>query len=318
MSSAPAAHPIRGSWMRLAGTILALVLLIYLFSRQGWEEIWGAMRQIPWLHLLIALGLTFVSRFAVATRWHLLLRAAKLPVTLGDSIRLTFAGLFASNFLPTTIGGDVVRLAGAIQLKWDAAVSAASLVVDRLVGMAGMAMALPFGVPRFLEIFAPAGAGAAMGTPLAAGWLGWLPQSWRERMLRALKRLGAALAAWLGKPRSLILSLAFTWVHMFCLYGSIYVLLNGMQEKMSFWLIAGLWSAVYFFTLLPISINGYGLQEISIAFTFTRVGGISEPAALTLAVLLRTITLIASLPGAAFVPGIMAAERQAQASQEQA
>jgi hypothetical protein len=71
-----------------------------------------------------------------------------------------------------------------------------------------------------------------------------------------------------------------------------------------------LWSLVYFITLLPFSINGYGLQEVSLAFIFTRLGGLSSPTALTLAILVRTITMIASLPGALFVPGIMAARSE--------
>ncbi len=296
--------------LRLAGTVIALGLLIYLLSQQGWGEIWSALLQIPAWYLLAALGFTLISRFAVSARWHILLRSAKLGTSFYDSTRLTFAGLFASNFLPTTIGGDVVRLAGSIQLKYDAAVSAASLVVDRLIGMAGMAAAIPFGLPSFLKVFAAPSATGSFAAPLAL--FTWLPVSWQERLQRAWQRLKDALQAWVGQPRALLLSFAFTWVHMLCIYASVALLLNGMGERMSFWLIAGLWSVVYFFTLLPVSINGYGLQEISIAFTFTRVGGISEPSALTLALLLRTLTMIASLPGAAFVPGILAAGRPAQ------
>ncbi len=72
-------------------------------------------------------------------------------ISFRQSLRITFAGLFASNFLPTTIGGDVVRLAGAIQYELDAATSTASLVVDRLVGMAGMAMMVPFSLPSLMS-----------------------------------------------------------------------------------------------------------------------------------------------------------------------
>ncbi len=74
-----------------------------------------------------------------------------MKIPFRQSLRITFAGLFASNFLPTTIGGDVVRLAGAIQYRLDAATSTASLVVDRLVGMAGMAMMVPFSLPSLLS-----------------------------------------------------------------------------------------------------------------------------------------------------------------------
>lgn len=296
----------RAGLLRLIGTVIASGLLVYLLSQQGWKDIWNALQQIPAWYLLAVLGFTLVSRFAVSARWHVLLRSAKLQTTYYDSARITFAGLFASNFLPTTIGGDVIRLAGAIQLKYDAAISAASLVVDRLIGMAGMAAAIPFGLPRFLDFFtAPGTSGSA-----AATFLPWLPSSWQDRLHSVWKRLVDALRAWAGQPGALLLAFAFTWVHMLCIYASIALLLNGMGEWMSMWLIAGLWSMVYFFTLLPVSINGYGLQEISIAFAFTQVGGISEPSALTLALLLRTLTMVASLPGAAFVPGILAAEQK--------
>jgi len=66
-----------------------------------------------------------------------------LQISLAETLRLTFAGLFANNFLPSTVGGDVVRLAGAMQARYDSAISAASLVIDRLVGMAGMTLFLP-------------------------------------------------------------------------------------------------------------------------------------------------------------------------------
>ncbi len=86
-------------------------------------------------------------------RWHVLMSSAGTGITIRQSMRLTFAMLFASNFLPTTIGGDVVRLAGAIRLGFDQAISVASLVVDRLIGMAGMAMGLIFAIPSYVYVY---------------------------------------------------------------------------------------------------------------------------------------------------------------------
>src|SRR4030066_1003485 len=136
---------------RLFGTLLAAVLLVYLLRQQGWGEIVAAIQHIPIWRLLLAMGLMMVSRFAVAGRWHVLLRSAGVWIAMGETLRVTFAGLFSTNFLPTTVGGDVVRLAGAMQLKFDMAICAASLIVDRLLGMAGMAIVVPFGLPSFLE-----------------------------------------------------------------------------------------------------------------------------------------------------------------------
>jgi hypothetical protein len=303
-------------WIRLAGTLLTLALLVYLLKEQGWSGILLAMTKISLWQFSLALALQLLSRLAICGRWHVLLRGAKLPVSFAQSSRLTFAGLFATNFLPTTIGGDVVRLAGAIQLRFDSAVSAASLVADRLVGMAGMAMALPFGLPAFSAALQPS---AAENITLAATALsrrerfGITAKKWRGRLTGFLQRMFQSLGLWISHPRSLFQALGFTWLHMLCLFASIWLLLNAMGETVSFWLIAGMWSAVYFITLIPISINAYGLQELSLAFIFSQVGGVSPSSALSVAILIRTLFMLASLPGAIFVPGIMAARSSASA-----
>lgn len=317
MTSRLSASSNRAFLLRLGGTLLTLLLLIYLLSRQGWGEIGEAIRQIPLWRFGLALALMMVSRLAVSGRWHVLLRAVELDISAGQTIRLTFAGLFASNFLPTTIGGDVIRLAGAMQLKFDGAICAASLVVDRLVGMAGMAMALPFGIPIFLAGKFMGGSSplsshlmlmSGMAFPTAGQWYRRI----QERIKNLLQRLIRAISRWIKQPGALLFALALSWVHMICLFGSILILLDGMGETISFWTIAGLWSVVYFVTLVPISINGYGLQEVSMAFLFTNVGGVSHQSGLTIAILIRTITMLASLPGAAFVPGIMAGRNESR------
>lgn len=297
-------------WLRLAGTLLTLALLIYLLKEQGWNEILLALRKITLWQFLLALSLQLLSRLAISARWHVLLRGAKLPVSFTQSIRITFAGLFATNFLPTTIGGDVIRLAGAIQLRFDSAVSAASLVADRLVGMAGMAMALPFGIPAFSAVLNQS---TLEHIPLAATALtrrerfGLTAKKWQNRLVRFAQRMLQSLQLWISHPRSLFQALGFTWMHQIFLFTSIWMLLNAMGEPVSFWLIAGMWSAVYFITLIPISINAYGVQELSLAFIFSQVGGVSSSSALSMAILIRTLFMLASLPGAIFVPGIMAA-----------
>jgi hypothetical protein len=47
-------------------------------------------------------------------------------------------------------------------------------------------------------------------------------------------------------------------------------------------------------------------QEISMAFIYSEVGGIPLQTGLTVSILFRTLMLLGSLPGAVFVPGIVA------------
>lgn len=292
--------PARFPWLRWTGTILGIALLIYLLN-QHWSEIIAAVGQIAWWRFALAVILMVISRFAVAGRWHVLMHAAGTGITPRQSIRLTFAMFFSSNFLPTTIGGDVVRLAGAIRLGFDQAISLASLVADRLVGMAGMIMALPFGIPAYIQYL-----GSLSGKSLAA--ITWLQPFW-QKFQRFLRETLQALQVWLKRPRSLLGALGFTWIHMLCTFGMITILLGGMGENISFWRVMGLWSATYFVTLLPISINGMGVQELAVTFFFVAIGGISQPSGLTLALLTRIVPMVVSLPGALFVPDILAGRK---------
>ncbi len=285
---------------------MALALLVYLLTNQGWEEIGVAIRQIEGWRFVVALFLVGISRLAVAWRWQILNQSAGMGITTMQSIQITFAGLFAANFLPTTIGGDVVRLAWVIRLGCDRAVSLASLVADRLVGMAGMAMALPFGLPGYMEYFKTTNQPVATPRSMVLAWIRPL----QKKFTAYTHRLLGAMQIWLRQPRALLASLTFTWVHMLCTFGMVWLLLGGMGERISFWLVMGLWSATYFVTLLPISVNGMGVQELAMSFFYTTIGGISTANGLTLALLMRLIQMLASLPGALFLPEILAGRHQ--------
>jgi len=280
---------------QLAGTLLAVVLLVVLLKDEEWGDILHAFRTIKISDLLWVTFLFLISRLSMAMRWHVLLRSGGIDMHVKDSISLNFTGLFASNFLPSTIGGDVVKLAGAMQMGYDRAVCLASIAADRLVGVTGMIMVLPIGLSHSWGL---------LGTNAIASFS---TVAWFKRPIAFLKRTFFVFNLWLKKPVSLLESLAFTWVHMLCLFGSIYIFADDLGNHVSFWLVAGLWSLTYFITLVPISINGYGLQELSFTFFMSNVAGLTPAVSLSVAILIRAYFILSSLPGAFFLPSIMSA-----------
>lgn len=311
MKTQASEKPNKVFWLKLAGTLLTAALLLWLISQKGEEVVSTFLLISPW-RLALALLLTFGSRLAVAMRWYVLLRAVDSRITLGQSLRLTFAGFFASNYLPTTVGGDVVRLAGAVQSGFNGPMSVASLVVDRLVGMAGMVTALPVGLVRFfnsgLTLFGASLPGFSLSFG-AAALPAWAQKGW-DFAQRQIRRFFSAFAHWSKHPQTLLLSYGFTLLYMVFKFTSIWLVLEGTGQPMDWLAIAGVWSLVYFVTLLPVSINGYGLQEVSVTFLYSNLGGISQEASMAVALLVRTMEMLASLPGALFVPGIIAAQKQ--------
>jgi uncharacterized membrane protein YbhN (UPF0104 family) len=286
--------------MQIAGTPLAIGLLVLLLHRQGWEEIAKGLRQISLWELAASVALMLLSRLFTVGRWYILLRSAGINIRPFRAISLTFASLFASNFLPTTIGGDVLRLAGILRLGFDRSVCLASIAADRLIGMAGMAMALPFGLPPLWRLVNS----PALPASTAVGAVHF-PALWK-RTWNFLERTFQVLLFWLNRPIVLLGALALSWMHMLVMFFSALVLVRALGEHTSFWLVAGIWSISYFITLVPISIAGYGLQEISLSFLFSNMGGITMVNSLLLAILVRLVLLLASLPGAAFLPAALA------------
>jgi uncharacterized membrane protein YbhN (UPF0104 family) len=285
----------RNLFLRLLGTLLATVLIVMLVQREGWNEIVEGLKQVTFFSFLLALASLMISRIFVVARWHVLLRSGNVKIPFTRTTQLTFTGLFAANFLPTTIGGDVVRLAGAMQLGFDRATCLASLAADRLIGMFGMIFAVPFGLGPTLNSLAHIPSYATVFSLSL------------QKLIGFTRRTFEALYTWLKQPKALITSLLCTWGNMLFLFGALYILLEGLGDHVSFGLVAGLWSLSYFVTLVPISINGFGVQELSLTFLFSRVAGLSAADSLAIAVLVRILFMFCSLPGAIFLPGILSA-----------
>jgi glycosyltransferase 2 family protein len=285
----------RTSLLRLFGTLAAIVLIVLLIRQEGWTEIVDSLKKISPTSFFLALASLLISRIFVIARWHVLLHSGGVNIPFRRTAELTLMGLFASNFLPTTIGGDVVRLAGVMQMGFDRAISLASIAADRLVGLGGMLFAVPFGVgPAWESLRQVASQSFALMASL-------------QRPMHFARRTLQTFSTWLHQPKALFASLLCTWGNMIFIFLAIYLLVEGLGSHVSFWLIAGLYSLSYLVTLIPISINGFGLQELSVTYLFLHVGGLNATTSLSLAVLLRIIWMLASLPGAVFLPSILLA-----------
>jgi uncharacterized membrane protein YbhN (UPF0104 family) len=258
---------------------------------------------MSWGRIAEALALVFASRLFVATRWYVLLRSGDVKIPAPQALALTFTGLFSNNFLPTTIGGDVVRLAGAMQLGYDRAVCLASIAADRLMGMLGMVFTVPLGLVPALHSL---GQGAAQ----SLAWSALL-----SRALGFVRRTVQTFSIWFSRPLALLAALGCTWGHMLCTFVTMYILIEALGSHVDLWMIAGLWSLAYFVTLVPISINGYGVQELSLTFLFSKVAGLSAAASLTIAVLIRALYIAVSLIGAFYLPGVMASVDRSKGQQ---
>jgi uncharacterized membrane protein YbhN (UPF0104 family) len=296
-------------WWRWAITFIAIGLFIYIIYKSK-DDFLLTMQTASPGYAFGGLVLLFISRQAVAARWYALLKTSEKPVDYLDTLKLTYAGLFATNFLPTSIGGDLVRFVGMVQLGVDSTLVLASLIMDRIVGMAGMSLIVPGGV--FL-ISHPIQAMSYSVTSSFAisinGFIPWMNNIW-QKFLAFIRKLFQDLLFWLKRPSNLLLSLFFTLIHQTLLFGMLWFFLRSVGEDVPLWVIASIYSLSYLATLIPLSIGGLGIQEMSITYLYSTFGGVSVQAALALAVLTRLSFVINSLPGAFFMSSILRKQKE--------
>lgn len=291
---------LRTSLLRLLGTIFSLGLVLFLIL-QNWDDFKNSFSRLSLNLLFFLLFLGFLSRLIVTVRWFVILKVVEPKLNFFQAFKLSFVGLFTTNFLPSTIGGDLVKLGGAVQSGLDPAGVAGSLVVDRLVGMTTMATFLPFGI-----LAIPQGNNLSMLLSAASPG-GLVGKIWRK-IKSYILRVILALKIWVKHPVQLVIAAFFSFLHMICTFSMVFLILRELNNPISWWLSGGLWVLVYFVTLLPISINGLGLQEASLSLVFTSFAGVSESNSLVLAIIIRVLFMLASLPGAFFLPNTLSGD----------
>jgi uncharacterized membrane protein YbhN (UPF0104 family) len=121
-------------FVRIALSVLMLGVLIWRVPDFDASEVIPAftLRNVLWLAL--AAALTLFALVLSALRWQKVLDAMELHTGLGRLLSLYLAGQFVSNVLPTTIGGDVLRVSRLAKDTGETPGTFASVVLERLTG----------------------------------------------------------------------------------------------------------------------------------------------------------------------------------------
>ncbi len=120
---------------QVARIIISVSLIAYIFYKIGLSNLWGALSSAHLGYLIIALLLHLVGLLISAYRWQMLLVGQGIEFSLKDIIAMYLVGLFFNTFLPTSIGGDVVRAYDTARFSRRGAKSVTTVIVERLIGI---------------------------------------------------------------------------------------------------------------------------------------------------------------------------------------
>ncbi len=116
------------------------ILLGYIFSKIDWEETRIVLKSAQPQYILYALLVFFSIHIILVWRWWIFIRALNLSVSIGTAVRYFFIGLFGNLFLPTSIGGDIIKVLGLCRESPQKAKVVASVLLDRLSGFVSIVL----------------------------------------------------------------------------------------------------------------------------------------------------------------------------------
>lgn len=114
------------------GTSISLALLIYLFARVDYGQLWLSLASADLFLLLLASVLLMGTLVLRAWRWQYLLKPLK-SVKFSNSMSATAIGLMANMLLPMRLGEIVRAVVLGQRERIDKSASFATVVVDRLL-----------------------------------------------------------------------------------------------------------------------------------------------------------------------------------------
>lgn len=257
--------------------LVSVAILGLLFLILPWEEIAEAARRMSLS--LYAVALTgFVAAHALgATKWRRMMTAsgggARLPAR--DTVGCYGAGLFSNLFLPTVVGGDVVRagLAARAMGRRPEAVVFGS-VADRLVDFASLGLLLAAGaLVAGAEIAGWAGpVGGILGVVALGAGLLLLPlilrrplNRWPRRFRRRIGRSLVALRHLGRRPGTTLIALGLSLVmqSMFILISAWLGHAVGAQAPLWAWFMV--WPLAKVAGMLPVTLGGLGVRDAALA-----------------------------------------------------
>src|SRR6185295_3430249 len=160
----PSSSPARRYLLLSAKLSISIVLLVVLFWSIDVGGLWttAKLASVPWL--IVALLIFAVNVGAATWRWRLLLEAQHVHVRRRSLLSSCLVANFFNNFLPSNIGGDVIRIRDTARPAGSKTLATTVILVDRALGMIALVLVAAMGATA-------AGRTHPSATPIWPLWL---------------------------------------------------------------------------------------------------------------------------------------------------
>ena len=289
--------------------LITAVLLLYVLQKVGLfdaasrVELFTLIGSVRIPILLLSLFVSLLLNLSSAFKWYLLLRSRGIVIPFFRAWALYMVGIFFSLLLPTSMGGDLIRIHELGRFTGKRAAAAASVFVERFSGMVILFFLTIVSVLMQRQLLSVAWMTISLLVAVLASFaVIWVivderpytfVKTWLGRrvpflvgILGKLDKIHGAVLEYRDDRKALFIALVNTFVFYLLAVVNVYVTALAFSSEIGFTELMIAVPLIMFIMNLPISIGGIGLMEFAFIFIFD-ISGYSSALALSTALLMR-------------------------------
>jgi uncharacterized protein (TIRG00374 family) len=286
-----------------AGITLGLIVLV--LRNVDAADTLERVRSLPASIAVGGLLLLVLLSFLCVFRWQIVMRQFGRMLGFRLTTRLFFEGLFFNQALPSTVGGDGVRIYRAFRAGLPLAVAINSVVLDRVLGLTSLMLLAALAQPLFYERVASVPARLTFTAVFVLAVTGifvllllaYMP-GWARRwkVARGLVALSHAARQAFTTPAILLPVTLLSIVGHLISVVVFYLLADSLALGVSFLDCLVMVPSVLLLATVPVSVAGWGVREGAMVAAFGLLG-VPAGGAAAASVLFGIGMAITALPG---------------------
>ena len=291
--------------------IISIGLLLVLIYVAEMPSVFSKIKVIDISYILGCVAILSFAQLLSSVRWQKILKADGVEISLSYLFSSYMIGMFANNFMPTSIGGDIVKTYDIYRITKNMTLSFLSVFLERFTGLIillilswlGVSIAWQSASADTLGIWIVVNALCIIvvlcfvNKATADRMQTYLDTS---RMFRKIQGLGGAFRAVRSFTRKKVLlaKLLLISIPIQLITVTIYYILSqSIGLNISFVFLLFTVPLITILSLLPISLGGLGVRESTTVLMFS-IDGISPESALALSLVYTGVVYITGLLGA--------------------
>jgi len=259
---------------------LTIALLYVVFRQINLVDLWQRLQSTNPLALVIFLLGEFLLTYLTSIRWAVLVVPSPSKKDIKAFFKATMLGLFYNLFMPSGMGGDLVKWTALTDLKISKSKLVFTMLLDRLMGMFGL-IVLGFVGVLLMQFYGVANAPTPVLWLFVALFVGtvalffFIYSPLQLKHLPLIRRIKPLLKIedYLAENKNAFVQAFILGILIQLIWLIIvYVLAQAVGFTTGWWQFFCIQPVVNLVTALPISFAGFGITEVGFMYFYQQLG----------------------------------------------